>query len=182
MPVTARAASSDQKPDRQAGGQRADAVDEDRRYQQRLAAEAIGHRAADEPADGGEGERRAEQDRDLLRGEREILDDRGHRGRDEKRQQQQIVEVEDPADEGKRENLAVNRQDRGALAEQRHLGPYVKLTGPRDDRTSGALQFPFDGDFGRLDPRCAPGMARYYPLERRTARARRSGFIHRLRR
>ena len=57
MPVTARAISSDQKPIASPDSQRADAVDQDREHQQRLAAEPIRHRAADEAADRGERER-----------------------------------------------------------------------------------------------------------------------------
>jgi len=38
---------------------------------------------------------------------------------------EQVEEVEHPADEGERQNLAMNRQDRGAFAEQRHWTPML---------------------------------------------------------
>jgi hypothetical protein len=110
----------------QSRGQRADAVDQDREHEQRLASEPIRHRAADEAADRGEGERRAEQDCHLVRRQREILDDGGDRWRDEKAEEEQIVEIENPADERERENLAMDWEDRGAFAEQRHWMPMLR--------------------------------------------------------
>ena len=89
MPVIARAMSSDHIPLRHAGEQRADAVDENRDHQQRLAAVAIGERAAEQAADRGEGERRPEQHRDVVARQREVLGQR--RRRDEKAEQEQIV-------------------------------------------------------------------------------------------
>ncbi len=106
------------EPDRQPRQQRADAVDEDRDHQERLPPVAIGERAADESADGGERERRAEQHRDFVAREREIL--RQRRRRDEKAEKQQVVEIEDPADERERQDPAVNREHAGAFAQQGH--------------------------------------------------------------
>jgi hypothetical protein len=104
--------------ERHPGRERADAVDEDRGHQQRLAAVAIGERAADQSADRGERERGAEQHAGFAARQREILDQR--RRRDEEGEKQQVVEVEDPADEGEAENLAMDRQDLAAVAEQGH--------------------------------------------------------------
>ena len=121
-------ARDEQRPeaDRHPGRERADAVDQDGHHQQRLAAEAIGHRAADEAADRGKGERRAEQHADLAARQREILDQR--RRRNQKAEEQQIVEVEDPADEGEARILRWIGRTVAALAEQRHAGAYVKVT------------------------------------------------------
>jgi hypothetical protein len=65
MPVIARAIIIVQKPDRQAGGERADAINQDRDHQQRFAAIAIGQRAAEQPADCRKGQRGAEENRDV---------------------------------------------------------------------------------------------------------------------
>jgi len=114
------------EPDRHAGGERADAVDENGEHQQRLAAESIRRRASDDPSNRRERERRAQQDRHLVRREREVLHDRRNRRRHEKAEEEQIVEIEDPPDERERENLAVDREDRGAFAEQRHWTPMLR--------------------------------------------------------
>jgi hypothetical protein len=96
MPVTSR---DHHRPetDRQAGGERADAINQDRDHQQRLAAKAIGQRAAEQPADCRKGQRGAEENRDVALPECEI--GRERRRSDHEAEKQQIVEIENPADE-----------------------------------------------------------------------------------
>ena len=92
-------ARDEERPEsgRESREQRADAVDQNRDHQQRLAAEAVRERAAEHAADRRERERRAEQHGNVVLGEREV---RGERRRgDQEAQEQQVVEVEDPADE-----------------------------------------------------------------------------------
>ena len=113
-------ARNQQRPetDRESREQCADAVDQDREHQQRLATVLVAKRAAEQAADGGEREPDPEDERDVRIGQPEIALER--RCRDNVSEQEQIVEIEDPPDEREGEDLPVNRQDRGAFAQQGH--------------------------------------------------------------